>query len=368
MMKWMHWPVPRSMPLGHARRFVAWSCVIVTLFVGGAHAQVPVPAPAAAAPTDAVVLVTPGTPPVPLLWKVSDADNAVYLLGSFHLLKPDDYPLSNDVNEAFARARSVVFELPPEEMASPQLGLKMAQAALRKDGTSLDSELPKATATKLAAWTQANADRLRQIGFQPDALQLYEPWFAGLMISMLDMTTQGLDPSLGLDQHFAAAALAASKPTSGFETGLEQIAFLEGMGKDEQLQFLDEALTDATSGDEIDRLHAAWRAGDDAALIDDMGADMQRRYPKLYRRINVDRNDAWLPKIQRLLANPGSDDTLVVVGALHLLGSDGIVEKLRAKGYSVERLCSSCVAPSQNAIPLPAALPPASDVAPPSGR
>jgi hypothetical protein len=31
-------------------------------------------------------------PPLPLLWKVSDADNAVYLLGSFHLLKDDDYP------------------------------------------------------------------------------------------------------------------------------------------------------------------------------------------------------------------------------------------------------------------------------------
>src|SRR5690606_17061724 len=34
--------------------------------------------------------------PVPLLWKVSDDDNALYLLGSFHLLKPEDYPLSRD--------------------------------------------------------------------------------------------------------------------------------------------------------------------------------------------------------------------------------------------------------------------------------
>jgi len=33
-----------------------------------------------------------------------------------------------------------------------------------------------------------------------------------------------------------------------------------------------------------------------------------------------------------------------VVGTLHLLGSDGVVEKLKAKGYKVERVCSACKA------------------------
>nr|MDQ3057467.1 TraB/GumN family protein [Pseudomonadota bacterium] len=42
------------------------------------------------------------------------------------------------------------------------------------------------------------------------------------------------------------------------------------------------------------------------------------------------------------LKKPGNDESLVVVGALHLLGSDGVVEKLRAKGYKVERICSAC--------------------------
>ncbi|RZA05451.1 MAG: TraB/GumN family protein, partial [Proteobacteria bacterium] len=60
------------------------------------------------------------------------------------------------------------------------------------------------------------------------------------------------------------------------------------------------------------------------------------------QRINVARNDAWLPKLQKRLTDPGKDDTLVVVGALHLLGTDGVVEKLRAKGYKVERICSAC--------------------------
>src|SRR3546814_18418771 len=73
-----------------------------------------------------------------------------------------------------------------------------------------------------------------------------------------------------------------------------------------------------------------------------MGADMRDRYPKLYRHINVERNDAWVPKIEQMLAEPGTDDPLVVVGALHLLGDDGVVAQLREKGYAVERVCTAC--------------------------
>ena len=322
------------------------------LLLPGADARTQDASPAPMAASPAIAGTTPLPPPVPLLWKVSDADNAVYLLGSFHLLKPDDYPLSTDVDNALADAKAVVFELPPAEMASPQLCMQMAQAALRTDGSSLDSQLPAETTAKLKAWTQANGGELQKLGMQPQTLQMFEPWFVGMMVSVIEMTKHGLDPKLGLDQHMAAAATEAGKPVSGFETGAEQIAFLDGMNSAEQLQFLDEALSDADNGDELDKLHAAWRDGDAATIWNDMAVDMRQHYPKLYQRINIARNDAWLPKIQSMLDNPGTDDTLVVVGALHLLGEDGVVEKLRAKGYTVERICSACVnlpAPSVNA-------------------
>jgi uncharacterized protein YbaP (TraB family) len=281
--------------------------------------------------------------PVPLLWKVSDADNSLYLLGSFHLLKPADYPLSKDVDAAFADAEAVVFEMSPEEMASPALAMQMGQAALRTDGTKLDSELSPATATRLHAWLAANDADMQASGVPPQLLQNFEPWFVGLTISIVEMTREGLDPKLGLDQHFAAAAKAAGKATAGLETGAQQIAFLDGMGKDEQLQFLAETLDESGKGKrELQQLHRAWRAGDAATLWNGMAADMKRQYPQLYRHINIERNDAWVPKLEQRLRDPGKDDTLVVVGALHLLGSDGVVEKLRAKGYRVERICNAC--------------------------
>jgi uncharacterized protein len=283
-------------------------------------------------------------PPVPLLWKVSDADNALYLLGSFHLLKPGDYPLSPDVQAALDDAEEVVFELSPEELASPALGLQMAQAAARTDGSTLDSQIGPELADKLSRWARDNAAHLRRTGLSPEVLQLFKPWFAGLMVSVVELTKQGLDPALGLDRHFMARAAEAGKATAALETGAEQVAVFAGMHEREQLQMLAEALDQAAAGPaEIERMHRQWREGDAEGLWSGLALQLKRDYPQLYRRINVDRNDAWMPQlVERLEASDG--DALVVVGALHLLGDDGVVEKLRARGYRVERICTACAA------------------------
>lgn len=278
-------------------------------------------------------------PPAPALWRVSDADNSLYLLGSFHLLKPDDYPLSVTVQAAFDDAEAVLFELPPQEMGSPATAMAMSRAALRGDGTRLADEIGPELDAKLGAWATANSDALAKSGLSAPLLQHFEPWFVALLISNIEMAKLGLDPALGLDAHFVAEAAKAGKPGAGLETAASQIALLDGMGKAEQLQFLTEALQDSRDAKrQTEAMHAAWRRGDDRTMWREMGLEMRREYPALYRRINVERNDAWLPALQARLDAPGNDDTLVVVGALHLLGEDGVVAKLRAKGYKVERL------------------------------
>ncbi|MDO5505731.1 MAG: TraB/GumN family protein [Pseudoxanthomonas suwonensis] len=295
--------------------------------------------PAASSSTEAKL------PPVPLLWKVSNGERSLYLLGSFHLLKPDDYPLSDDVTTVQAAADRLVLELSPGEMDSPELAMKMLAAAMRHDGTMLDSDLPPKLAAGLQAWTRDNAGALKKAQIPPQSLQMFHPWFAGLTISLVEMGNFGLDPALGLDNHVAAAARGEQPlPSLGLETGDEQIAFLAGMGLEEQLQFLDEALggSGRDGQEEIAKLHGMWRAGDADGLWQQMAVPMRDAYPDLYARINVQRNDAWIPKLEALLADAGFRHTLVVVGALHLLGEDGVVDKLRGRGYRVERICSAC--------------------------
>lgn len=272
-------------------------------------------------------------PPEPLLWKVSDGDNALYLLGSFHLLRPGDYPLDPRTDAAFEDAERLVFELSPDEMAGAGLARLMIESARRSDGRRLQDALPPATWSRLSEWTARN-------GHDLERLQAFEAWYVSLLVSMTEMQRQGLDPQLGLDRHFGRRATEAGKPAEGLETGAAQIALFDGMDEAQQVQALEEALQ---SPAEVERnvreLHARWRAGDGAGLYEGSAARMRAEYPALYERVNVERNRAWLPRLQALLDEGGHDeDALVVVGALHLLGEDGVVALLREAGYRVERL------------------------------
>ncbi|MCJ7755686.1 MAG: TraB/GumN family protein, partial [Thermoanaerobaculales bacterium] len=56
-------------------------------------------------------------------------------------------------------------------------------------------------------------------------------------------------------------------------------------------------------------------------------------YPDLYEKLISGRNRSWMPAIEGLLA--GQRDAMVVVGAMHLVGEDGIIEMLRQRGYTV---------------------------------
>ena len=271
-------------------------------------------------------------PPKPLLWKVSDADNSVYLLGSFHLLKPGDYPLSPKVYLALEDAEHVVFELSPDEMNDPALGQKMLAVARRADGQTLQAALPAATWSQLVAYAGRR-------GLPLENFALLDTWFIGLLIGMTEMQLAGLDSSLGLDKHVAAQAVAAGKPVGALETADQQFAMFDSLTPAEQLKSLQDSLDDVDAmAREVERMHAFWRAGDGDGLYAMTGAEMKAELPELYERLNVARNRAWLPRIRAMLDRSSRDDALVVVGAMHLLGEDGVVRMLRDAGYRVERL------------------------------
>lgn len=269
--------------------------------------------------------------PVPLLWKVSDGDNKVYLLGSFHALKPGDYPVAPQVDAAFKDAELVAFEVPPEEMTSPDLGMQMMQAAMQPQGGSLEAAVGPELWQRVQAWCESR-------GQPVEAFAMLEPWMVALVIQMTEMGRVGYDPQEGLDQQLIKRASAENKRTMGLETGASQIAVLDNMSQDEQKQSLKESLDDAADLHELDELHELWRRGDTGALESKLTVEFRKSYPSLYQRIDVDRNNAWIPKIRAMLDAPGNDDALVVVGTMHMLGPDGLVSQLQSKGYRVERV------------------------------
>ena len=309
------------------------SAIAVALLSAPLLAKPPAPARQAAAPPAAIAAKAP---PVPLMWKVSDADNSIYLLGSFHLLKPDDYPLSKDIDVAFAAADRLVFEVPPAEMHDPATARKALAHAGYGDARTLSQVLPADTRTRFNALLAKRGASIAQ--FDP-----FEPWFVNLTLVMGLSQSMGFRGEDGLDQYLMRRAAEAGKPTSGLESVDAQLQALDRTPMSEQIASLSEFVDDPDSmPGMLDHLHQAWRRGDAAGLEALTRDEMLAKTPDTYRLLNVVRNEAWLPKLRRMLDQSSDEDVLVVVGAMHLLGRDGVVERLRGKGYRVERVCSAC--------------------------
>ena len=91
----------------------------------------------------------------------------------------------------------------------------------------------------------------------------------------------------------------------------------------------------ASTKDSVGALARAWKAGD-VATIEGLALDDLKAEPGMYQRLLVDRNRTWLPKLEALFARP--KPSFVIVGAAHLVGSDGILAALRSKGYTVAQM------------------------------
>lgn len=293
--------------------------------------------PAQSAPAT-VAAASADAPRRPLLWKVSDADNAIYLLGSFHLLQPGDYPLPPEIDRAFSDADALVFEVEPGAMTSPESVAAMQKYMAMDGGKTLSQVVPKATLDKLGAAMGAGGASLQ-------ALEGSEPWAVNLGLVLGMTQAMGFRPDLGLDKHLMDRAQQAGKPATGLETIDDQFRALDAVPHAEQVAGLEEFLADpAKAAGQMRDLHAWWRGGQVAELDREMRREMADKTPQTYRLLNVERNQAWLPQLRRALDDQASGNTLVVVGALHLLGPDGLVEQLRRTGYAVQRVCDLCQA------------------------
>lgn len=265
-------------------------------------------------------------PPAPLLWQVGEGDRHFYLLGSFHLLKPGDYPLSPALEAAYAGAERVVFEIAPEEALSPGLATAMSQRGMLPAEQSLTALVSEETRAGLVRFLGSEAAL--------PTVERFKPWFLTLGIAISAMQRAGFDPMLGLDMHLMRRAQADGKATAGLETAADQIDALDGAPLAEQEHSLREALKPLPElRGEIDRLHGYWRSADTEGIEREMLAKMRTETPVSERLLNSDRNRRWLPQVQAMLAD--GRPTLVVVGSLHLVGDQGLPALLAEAGVPV---------------------------------
>lgn len=262
----------------------------------------------------------------PAIWKLADEDTTIYLFGTVHALPTDVEWFRGDIAEALAASDTILTEIKVDDsMAAEMQQLVLAKGLLPADQPLRGMMDDEQRATYDAA--------MGKLGLPANAFDRFEPWYAGMMMSMLPLIQQGYSPDSGVEK--VLLAHAGDKNQQALETVDYQIAVFDTLPQESQMAFLIDA---AENIDEIkgllDKMVAEWLAGDADDLAKLMNDGMTD--PMLAQRLLYDRNQHWATWMQQRMDQPGT--LFVAVGAGHLAGQNSVQELLEKAGLEVSRV------------------------------
>jgi uncharacterized protein YbaP (TraB family) len=263
------------------------------------------------------------------LWKLRGLHNTIYLLGSIHVLSQKNYPLKAPLNRAFEDASRIVFEIDLNRFTTTRLKREFRRTAFFPNGQSLSQKLSPETIELLKHVLPVYGLTLKRV-------ERLKPWFLAEWLSSRTLEMAGFSETLGVDVYFFRKARSTGKPVLGLETIRDQAQIFDHFSDEENERYLVGTLaTLATYPALIGRLVTAWQNGD-VRLLDQILNQDQHADPVTHKALFSDRNIKWLPQIEAIAQK--NENYLVVVGAGHLVGYDGVVAQLRRRGYTVKQM------------------------------
>ena len=263
------------------------------------------------------------------VWSVRSGDNVIYLGGTVHLLRPGDYPLPDEFEEAYQASSELYFETDIAAMSDLSVQAQLLQQLTYSDDRSLRTVLSDEAYTALSAYTQT-------AGLPIVMLEKFKPELLISTLQILVFQSMGFTPQ-GVDAFFHTRAVADGKAEGQLETVQEQIGFIAAMGEGNESEFILLSLKDLTeTGNVIDGMIGAWRSGDAQGLSELFVEDMKVEAPALYDTLLLERTLKWIPQINRMLQD--ADTEFVLVGAAHIVGENGLLDLLSQEGYEINQL------------------------------
>jgi uncharacterized protein YbaP (TraB family) len=260
------------------------------------------------------------------LWVVKGRDNTLVLLGSVHMLKPEASDLPAEALVAYDHAAALVMEVDLNAVSPESLATSMATLGALPQDQTLERALGAELYARLKA--QATSD-----GLDADLLQHTQPWLVALMLDQLQMARLGFVSAAGVDEQLAQRAAGDHKRIIGLETMDEQLGLFAHLSAEQQRRYLSYTLDEqGHAAEELAAMVAAWHTGDAVALEKLMDEGF-KNFPDLQRVLTSERNRKWMATLLPLLKE--KQDYLIVVGAMHLVGKQGLVALLRERGYRV---------------------------------
>jgi uncharacterized protein len=264
----------------------------------------------------------------PALWRLTDADSEIWILGTVHVLPPELKWRSARIDKAFAAAEVVWFEAATDDAATAEIGALVSRLGANPAGVTLSS--------RLSAPDKARLDRVtKSLGVEIGSLEDARPWLAALQLSMALLAKQGAETGSGVETVLEADAARSGKPVAYFETAAQQMHMLADLAPESEMRFFSATLRqieeEADTTDEMDTL---WASGQVDALGELLQRQIDEAGPEVAEVLIHRRNAAWTAEIDRMMQGKGR--VFIAVGTAHLTGAGGVPALLRAKGYVVE--------------------------------
>ncbi|WP_457566637.1 TraB/GumN family protein [Caldithrix abyssi] len=263
------------------------------------------------------------------IWEVIGKQNKVFLVGSFHLLTEDQYPLPSVFDSVYDQSAVVVFEADLDSLSSPAVVSKFLQKGLLTGDRTLKNVLSDSVFTKLKK-------TFEELG-QPTELYLkMKPWLVALTLNQLNMARLGFKAELGIEFYYARKVKEEARPVQSLESVAFQMGLMEKLSEINADELILQTIEDiGRSETTIPELINAWQSGNARALDSLLNASF-KDFPEIGVFLLIKRNQAWVEQVERFLRD--DRNYLVVVGAGHLVGTEGLVELLRKKGYRLKQL------------------------------
>lgn len=263
----------------------------------------------------------------PGLWAIRDADSTIYIFGTVHVLKPDTQWRSPKIAKALAESQELVIEV--TGMDDPAAAQPMLMKYGMDPAGSTLAKLSEADRARMTAAAQA-------AGLPIQAVDKMRPWLAALTLTIAPVIKAGYDPQSGVEMVLTREAKAAGKPIGSLETMEQQVRFFADMKPETELALLRSTLDQVADGPaRLDKMVAAWAAGDETGLEAEFVTEVRNQSPELYQTVVVGRNRDWADQLKKRLDGKGV--SFVAVGAGHLVGPDSVQRELEKRGVKVER-------------------------------
>lgn len=261
------------------------------------------------------------------VWSISDGHTTFFLGGTIHLLREEDYPLPKEYQQAYKKSSLVVFESNLSQLNTMAFGIKLSRAMVLPRDSDLSSVLNAAVYEKLKKFWQAR-------NYSDTMFDRMRPWGAMMLLTQLTLHDYGINQQ-GVDAFFDRKMILDGKKEQYLETPDEQLAIMESMADGDENTMVLQTLDELQSIPEMtEKLMHYWKSGDVFRLENEMLQPMKNGSASIYQKVVVDRNLRWYPTLKILLKE--KINAFVLVGTLHLVGKDGLLEHFHHDGYTVK--------------------------------